>query len=169
MPNNMLETLEARVLFATVPVAVDPDAGDATVTVRALRKAASENGPTARPFTIARTGDTAAPLRVSYLIGGKARNGVDYQFVRSFALIAAGKSTVRVWVTPIDDAFPERREITLQGGSFTFQRPKRMDVALDRLFQGPEGRPLFGQPLTNQPFSRRPSGKLGLNAGMLGE
>ena len=110
MPSNLLETLEARVLFAAVPVAVNPDIGGATVTVRAPRKAASENGPTARPFTIARTGDTSTSLRVSYLVGGKARNGVHYQFVRSFALIAAGKSTVRVWVTPVDDAFPERRE-----------------------------------------------------------
>ena len=110
MPSNLLETLEARVLFAALPVAVNPDIGGATVTVRAPRKAASENGPTARPFTIVRTGDTSTALRVSYLIGGKAQNGGDYGFVRSFALIAAGKSTVRVWVTPIDDAFPERRE-----------------------------------------------------------
>ena len=113
MPHNLLETLEARVLLSAGAVssaALDAEAGGATVTVRAPRKAASENGPTARPFTIARTGDTGAPLRVSYMVGGKARNGVDYQFVRSFALIAAGKSTVRVWVTPIDDAFPERPE-----------------------------------------------------------
>src|SRR5688500_13705002 len=106
----MLETLETRVLLASVPAAVKAEVGGATVTVRAPLKPASENGPTARPFTIARTGDTSAPLRVGYLIGGKARNAGDYEFLRDFALIAVGKSTVRVWVTPIDDAVPEQRE-----------------------------------------------------------
>jgi len=100
VPNNMLETLESRVLLAAVPVAVNPEVGGATVTVRAPHMVASENGPTARPFTIVRSGDTSAPLRVSYLIGGKARNGVDYRFIKSWAQIGEGKSTVRVWVTP---------------------------------------------------------------------
>ena len=110
LPKNMLETLESRVLLATAPVAVDPEVVAATVTVRAPYKVASENGPTARPFTIARTGDTSEPLRVSYLVGGKARNGVDYNFIKSWAQIGAGKSTVRVWVTPIDDPYLERPE-----------------------------------------------------------
>jgi hypothetical protein len=107
-----LEALESRTLLSLDPLAVADVAAELpTVIVNApAAKTASENGPTARPFTIVRTGDTSAPLRVSYLVGGKARNGVDYNFIKSWAQIGEGKSTVRVWVTPIDDPYLERPE-----------------------------------------------------------
>jgi hypothetical protein len=101
---SMFERLENRVFLA----------GDAVqlpvITVNAPAKSASENGPTARPFTLVRSGDTSTALRVSYLIGGKAKNGIDYEFIKSWANIGEGKSTVRVWVTPIDDTEPEPTE-----------------------------------------------------------
>lgn len=100
-----IERLEGRVLFAADPTSALP-----TITVNAPGKAASENGPTSRAFTIVRTGDTSAALRVSYQIGGQATNGVDHAFIKCWATIGEGKSTVRVWVTPIDDSTEEAIE-----------------------------------------------------------
>ena len=80
------------------------------ISVNAQAGRASENG-TARAFTLVRSGgDTSSPLRISFLIGGKATNGVDYTFIKSSATIGAGKTTVRVYVTPIDDAIVEAVE-----------------------------------------------------------
>ena len=106
---GVLEALERRVFLSAGTAELGTVAAAtselSSVTVNAPRKCASENGPTARPFTLVRTGgDTSLPLRVGYVIGGKARNGLDYTLIKSWAQIGAGKTTVRVWVTPVDDA-----------------------------------------------------------------
>ena len=107
----LFESFERRILFSfTTATLVDPPAELPLLTVRRPGARASETGPTARAFTIERSGDVTNPLRVAYLIGGKARNGVDYEFIKSWANIGAGKSTVRVYVTPIDDAHQESVE-----------------------------------------------------------
>ena len=101
---GVIEPLERRVLMSAVPAELP------SLSVNAPHQRASENGPIARPFTIVRTGDTSTALRVSYLVGGKGTNGVDYAFIKSWATIGEGKSTVRVWVTPVDDAAAEAVE-----------------------------------------------------------
>src|SRR5678815_1285986 len=76
----------------------------------------SENGAI-RAFTITRDGSLAAPLTVNFLIGGRARNGVDYGRIGSAATIAAGESFIRIKVRPVDDALVEGTEtvtLTLQ-------------------------------------------------------
>lgn len=70
---------------------------------------ASEDG-TAGSFTITRTGCNAAPLTVQYTVGGTATPGVDYRALSGTATIPAGRSSVAIRVTPIDDSIPEGTE-----------------------------------------------------------
>src|SRR5262249_8538864 len=76
----------------------------AVLNVTAPTTNASENGPTSRSFTIARTGDLTQPLVVYYTIGGSATNGVDYDTIISPVTIPAGQSSLNVTLTPKDDA-----------------------------------------------------------------
>ena len=57
-------------------------------------------------FSILRTGSTAAPLSVTYTLGGRAVNGVDYQALTGTATIPAGESVARLEVWPIDTGAP---------------------------------------------------------------
>lgn len=98
--NNKIDFIEVTPADANTPV----------VTVSAPVDNASENGPTSRSFTITRTGSTAQPLVVNFIIGGSATNGVDYDTVNSPVTIPAGASSVTVTVKPKDDASPEQIE-----------------------------------------------------------
>jgi len=54
-------------------------------------------------FIIERLGSTANALTVSYLIGGSAVNGADYQSIPSSVTIPAGAVSVPVDIVPIRD------------------------------------------------------------------
>ena len=80
------------------------------VTIAATDAAASEVGPDAGTFTIARSGSTAAALTVRYAVGGTATNGADYQAIPATVTIPAGQSSAAMLVTPIADAASEGPE-----------------------------------------------------------
>ena len=93
------------------------------VTVAATDASAAEAGSESGKFTVSRTGSTAAPLTVSYSLGGTAGNGTDYQLLPGTITIPVGASSAAVTVAPVDDTLVEGSEtviITLTvGPSYT--------------------------------------------------
>ncbi len=83
------------------------------VTITAGDADASETGPDAGSFTIARTGDTTAALTVSYTLGGTAASGDYTPALSGSAVIDAGQSSVVITVTPVDDAEVEIAETVI--------------------------------------------------------
>jgi hypothetical protein len=55
-------------------------------------------------------GDRSVPLEVPFVLGGTARNGVDYQTLQTTVTIPAGRTGVEIFVTPIRDAEDEPTE-----------------------------------------------------------
>lgn len=79
------------------------------VTVVAIDNTAHEAGGDGL-FTIARSGNIADPLTVSFAIGGTASNGVDYAALPASVLLAAGQSSTNLTVSVIDDSEVEGPE-----------------------------------------------------------
>ncbi|MEO6437112.1 MAG: hypothetical protein ABIP55_15320, partial [Tepidisphaeraceae bacterium] len=75
---RFVEPLEPRRLLA------------ATIEVTAKGAAAYEKDAVTRFFYIRRSGDTSAPLVVNYIVGGKAKQGLDYNLIGSAITIKAG-------------------------------------------------------------------------------
>ena len=84
-----------------------------TVTIAATTPNASETGPTPGIFTVARSGDTSAPLTVNYTVSGTATNGSDYNTLSSPVIISAGSPTATITVAPIDDSLVEGNETVI--------------------------------------------------------
>src|SRR5262245_51056116 len=72
------------------------------VTVTASTSQATEAGPASASFTIARSGDTSAPLVVHVMVGGTATPDTDYVAVPYTVTIDTDASSVTIPVTPID-------------------------------------------------------------------
>src|SRR6185503_8627707 len=79
------------------------------VTVVAIDNTANEAGGDGL-FTIARSGNIADPLTISFTIGGAASNGVDYVTLPSQVLLAPGQSSSNLTVAVIDDSDVEGPE-----------------------------------------------------------
>ena len=102
-----VEPLENRRFFSDVSLlATTPP----EINVRAKGAAAYETGPVTRFFYIRRGGDLSQPLTVRYMIGGKAKQGLDYNVVGDRVTIKAGNHLRRVEVTPILDEYLEDNE-----------------------------------------------------------
>ena len=90
------------------------------VTLAVTDGSASEWGPDAGTITLSRTGSAAAPLTVSYTIGGSAAGGADYTMLSGTATFAPGAAQVVLTVAPLADALnegPESVAVTLVAGS----------------------------------------------------
>src|SRR5687768_5321889 len=111
MSMSFIESLEPRRFFAdTTGVAAAALAAVPEINVRARGAAAYENGPVTRFFYIRRGGDLSQPLTVHYMIGGKGKQGLDYNIVGDRVTIKAGNHLRRVEVTPILDPYIENNE-----------------------------------------------------------
>jgi hypothetical protein len=80
------------------------------LSVAASTASTNENSGDSALFTISRTGSTAAPLTVNYLIGGSAVGGDDYDAVGASVIIPAGSTSVQVQILPKDDGVQEGDE-----------------------------------------------------------
>ena len=80
-----------------------------TVSINSADASASEAGSDAATVTVTRD-MTNAPLRVDYMIGGTAVNGVDYNAISNFVTIPAGALSANVTIVPIDDTLAEGSE-----------------------------------------------------------
>jgi uncharacterized protein (DUF1800 family) len=89
--------------LATVEVYDLTPATSSTVTVAASKVAADESGGNNGEFTLTRTGDIAAPLTVTYGVGGDAVNAYDYVLLPGTVTIPAGQTTAKLAVLPYPD------------------------------------------------------------------
>ena len=87
------------------------------VTVATNPSSVTEGGGTAAAFIVSRTGDTTAPLTVTYSISGSATPNVDYQALPGTVVIPAGAASASISVMPIDDTVyegPETVSLTIE-------------------------------------------------------
>ena len=80
------------------------------VTVAATDPTASETGGDTGTFRFTRTGSTAAPLTVTYSVGGSAANGGDYATIGGTILIPTSASFADLTITAIPDGLVEGSE-----------------------------------------------------------
>jgi hypothetical protein len=108
---------------------------------------AAEPGTDTGELTIARNGSTAAPLTIFYTVGGTASPGVDYIALPSSVTIAAGKASVVLKVTPLDDIKVEGTEIVVlslnQNASYSISAPASATVAIVDNDNVPAGAPQY--------------------------
>jgi hypothetical protein len=98
------------------PVAINGD----EVVVFATDKEATENSPDDIVFTFTRSGSTAAPLTVSYTVGGTATSGDDFSGLAGTVTFPAGAASVAVPVSAEGDILLELAEtvsVTITAGS----------------------------------------------------
>ncbi|MGE3473092.1 MAG: PKD domain-containing protein, partial [Vicinamibacterales bacterium] len=81
-----------------------------SVTITVSDGTASEAGPDAGSFEIARTGPTTSPLVVALSVSGSATEGVDYQALGGSVTIPAGAASALLAIVPIDDSLVEGAE-----------------------------------------------------------
>lgn len=108
----------AGVCLDDISVTADTAASLPEVSVTATDAAASETGPDAGSWTIARTGVTTGALTVNLGLSGTATQGSDYSISDTGSVtIPAGQSLVQVTLTPVDDSvydeFDETAVLTL--------------------------------------------------------
>lgn len=96
-------------IFATVqsgaPVPELP-----VVQVEAAQPVARELGPVEGAFVVTRTGPAVSPLRVSFAVGGTARNGADYEAISDSITMPQGASSAWISIMPIPDSEIEGAE-----------------------------------------------------------
>jgi hypothetical protein len=73
------------------------------VTLIATDPTAAEAGNDPGLFTLSRTGDPSASLKVAYIIGGTALHGTDYLPLPGEVTFEAGQATTTIPIFPIDD------------------------------------------------------------------
>ena len=83
---------------------------DERVSISAIRPTATEAGPTTGAFRVTRTGSTAAPLTVFYMVGGTATPGTDYAALPGSLTLPAGVATADILVIPMNDTLVESNE-----------------------------------------------------------
>jgi hypothetical protein len=81
-----------------------------SVTIKATDNSAKEPSSDQGTFTITRTGNISESLTVSYAVTGTATNGVDYALLAGTITIAAGSSSTKLMVLPLDDRIKEKDE-----------------------------------------------------------
>ncbi|EEF57560.1 Calx-beta domain-containing protein [Pedosphaera parvula] len=79
------------------------------VTIEATDPSASEAGDPG-VFTVYRSRTTTNELRVFYVVGGTASNGVDYVAIPNSVVIPPGANSAQIVITPIDDQLLEGDE-----------------------------------------------------------
>ena len=111
-------------VVAAAPV-VSVVAGDAS---------AAETGLDTASFTVTRDSSAAAPLAVTYSVGGTASAGSDYSALSGTVIIAANEASALVTVAPLADALAEGDEtITLSldaSSSYSLGLPSADSVVL---------------------------------------
>lgn len=80
------------------------------VTIVVSDNTASEAGPDAGAFLVARTGPTTTPLTVFFSVAGTATEGIDYEDLGGRVTIPAGAASAPVAITPVDDTLIEGAE-----------------------------------------------------------
>lgn len=96
-------------IFATVQSG-EPVPELPVVQIEAAQTAARELGPVEGAFVVTRTGPAVSALRVSFVVGGTARNGADYEAISDSITIPQGASSTWISIMPIPDSEIEGAE-----------------------------------------------------------
>jgi subtilase family serine protease len=80
------------------------------LTIVASTATATEAGPTNGAFTLTRSGETSAPLTLSYAVSGTAAAGTDYVGLPGVVTIEAGAASAVIPVVPLNDTLVESNE-----------------------------------------------------------
>jgi hypothetical protein len=143
--NDLLVTLQGvQFTAADLPELVDNGhlrAGDKTlpsrISIVATKPVASENGPVAGEFTVARTGGVQTSLTVPLRITGTAINGIDYEIVDSQVTFPSGARTLVIPIVPYVDAITELSEVVdiaiLPGTHYELGTPSTARVTIEDL------------------------------------
>ena len=107
---TILYLLFGFLAFAAITPVEVRSQGSPVVTVSAVDSTAVEGSDDAAMFVVRRSGRIQNPLRVFYLVGGNARNGLDYELVERSVVIPAGSREVTIEVAPLDDELLESTE-----------------------------------------------------------
>src|SRR5439155_2912358 len=92
---------QTRIGTFSLPSCVPVSSGLPRVAIVATTPTAHEVGPIDGGFTVTRSGDTSAPLTVSYATAGTATSGTDYIALSGSVTIPAGSSRAAIAVTPV--------------------------------------------------------------------
>lgn len=107
------------------------------ISIVATVPAASENGPPAGEFTLARSGAALAALTVNVQITGSAANGIDYAFVPAQVKFPPGERSVTVQILPYADTLTELAEVValtvLPGDNYVAAAPASAQVTIEDL------------------------------------
>ncbi|MBI5387313.1 MAG: hypothetical protein HZA90_21845 [Verrucomicrobia bacterium] len=96
-----------------IEISVRPENQSPVVTIMAIDSVAREGTTNTAAFRVRRVGPTNEPLTVAYSVRGSASNGVDYVTLPGAVTIPAGRRTVRIVVTPLNDNLPETAETVI--------------------------------------------------------
>lgn len=107
---TILRVVLGFLAFAAITPAEVRSQGSPVVTVSATNETVIEGGDDAAVFVVRRSGGIQNSLRVFYLIGGNARNGLDYENLERSVVIPAGSREVTIAVVPLDDELLESTE-----------------------------------------------------------
>jgi len=123
---------EVRTYDETTVIVTSP-----VVTIVANDSTATEQGLTTGQFTVARTGETTAPLNVLFTTGGTATNGTDYSSLGTQVTIPTSASSVLIAITPLADTASEGNEtviVTLNASaSYSIGSPSAATVIIQDL------------------------------------
>ncbi len=106
-----------------------------TVSVTALDSSAGEGSSNIGCFRLARTGNPALSLNVSFTVGGTASSGTDYETLTSPLVIPAGSSFADLPVIPKNESTREAPEtaslaLTLGSGYYVLGSPSQAVVTI---------------------------------------
>ncbi|MBC7818446.1 MAG: trypsin-like serine protease, partial [Planctomycetaceae bacterium] len=139
LSNSSTYNVDATKSSGTVTIA-DNDRMLPSVSIVASDASAAEtrSGQTANrgQFTISRTGSTAASLTLTYGVSGSATNGSDDNRLSGTVTIAAGRSSVTLSVSPVDDSLVEGTEtvvVTLNAGTAISVDATKSSASIDIL------------------------------------
>ncbi|MBI4658044.1 MAG: immunoglobulin domain-containing protein [Verrucomicrobia bacterium] len=111
-----------------------------SVIVAAVDPEASETGSNTGAFIVSRSGPITGPLEVSFLVGGTAIGGTDYQSLGTSITIPAGAASANLVVSPVIDSALEGGETVtvtlLQRSGYAIGVPSSATVAIS---DGPVG------------------------------
>jgi len=131
--SSMSEPIEVLVREANARPVVSIVARDSHASEAPL----ASGGLNSAVLAISRVGSTETSLSVSYVVGGTAENGADYQSLSGTAVIPAGERLIAIEVVPVDDSLVERRETVTLSLSF----PGSLSPGQDSVGEAPAASP----------------------------
>ncbi len=112
-PQSVTINVPDEIVIVQLVPGTESSSTGTVVSMVATPAGSSISPQTTGSFMIARTGSAAAPLDVSYSIGGTAINGVDYDGIMSSVQIPEGSMTAAIPIVPSNPLIVGGKEVVL--------------------------------------------------------